>query len=183
MCGGAKHNVGVLHIQKLRAMFWFRQHAGFVFAEDAIAIARHHLVNQIAKHFRQDTPDCGQLPYAAQLLKHVENGIGTCQQSFVRLAVVPDDVDRVEVVGVHAVIRHQRLRKVALQRRKSKTIVCVALEKKLHQVIAESANTVVQNDWIGFDSRQVLELPLIVSLTELTVCELGAVAPARLNLL
>ena len=32
----------------------------------------------------------------------------------------------------------------------------VAFEKKLHQMIAESANTVVKHDWVGLDLGQNL---------------------------
>src|SRR6185295_17646251 len=39
----------LLLIQKLRAMFRLRQHARLVFAEYAITIARHELVNRVTK--------------------------------------------------------------------------------------------------------------------------------------
>ena len=38
-------------------MFRFGQHAGFVFAEYTVAIARNKLVDEIAQHSWQDAPN------------------------------------------------------------------------------------------------------------------------------
>ena len=64
------------------------------------------------------------------------------------LLVVLRYIDRIKVVRVYAVSRHQALRKFALQRRKPETIALISLQQKLNESIAESANTVVENDWV-----------------------------------
>ena len=55
---------------------------------------------------------------------------------------------------VYAVTRQQAMCKFALQRCKSKTIARIAFKQKLNEVIAESANAVVKNDWVGIDVSQ-----------------------------
>ena len=62
-------------IQKLRAMFWLRQHARFVFAENTIAIARHNLVDRIAKPSRQHTTGPCQTPDATELGQQIKDRI------------------------------------------------------------------------------------------------------------
>ena len=70
------------------------------------------------------------------------------------MAVVPDNIYRIEVVRIQAVTLQQAVRKFALQRCKSKTIVSITFQKKLDKMIAKSANAVVKNDWVGVRYRQ-----------------------------
>ena len=135
-------------------MFWIRQHARLVFAEDPIAIARHNFVDCISKPTRQHAADSRQTPNATKLRQHVKDGIRPRQQSFIGELVVLNYIDGVEVMRVYAVTRHQAVCKFALQRRESKTIVSIAFQQKLDEVIAESANAVVKNDWVGIGVRQ-----------------------------
>ena len=134
-------------------MFWLRQHARFVFAENAIAIARHNLIDRIPKSSRQQTTCLRQTPNTTELGQHVKNRIRARQQSFIALVVVFHDIDRVEVVRVYAVTRHQALRKFALQRRKPETIALISFQQELNETVTESANSVVENDWVGVRSR------------------------------
>ena len=56
-------------------MFWRGQHARFVFAENAITIARHDFVDRISKRSRQRASNARHAPDAAELLQHVQNCI------------------------------------------------------------------------------------------------------------
>lgn len=47
-----------------------------------------------------------------------------------------------------------RLPKTTLQRSKTKPVVGVALQNKLHETIAKAANAVVENNRVGFSLRQ-----------------------------
>lgn len=95
-------------------MFWIRQHARLVFAEDPIAIARHHFVDCISKAPRQHAADSCQTPNAAELRQHIKDRIRTRHQSFISSLVVLDYINGVEVMRVYAVTRHQALCKFAL---------------------------------------------------------------------
>ena len=70
------------------------------------------------------------------------------------LLVVLHYINRIKVVRVYAVSRHQALRKFALQRRKPETITLVSLQQKLNETVAKSANAIVENNWVGVRSRQ-----------------------------
>ena len=95
-------------------MFWFRQHARLVFAEDAIAIASHNFIDGVANCSRQHSADYGETPYAAKLRQHVKDRIRTRQQSFIGSLVVLNHIDGVEIVRVQPVARQYALRKFAL---------------------------------------------------------------------
>ena len=95
-------------------MFWIRQHAGFMFAEDPIAIARHHFVDCVSKPSWQHEADSRQTPNAPELPQHIKDCIRPRQQSFIGSLVVLDYIDGVEVVRVYAVSRHQVVRKFGL---------------------------------------------------------------------
>ena len=69
------------------------------------------------------------------------------------MLVVLHYIDRIEVVRVDTVTRHQALRKFALQRRKPETIAPVSLQQKLNETVTEPADAVVENDWVGVRSR------------------------------
>jgi len=72
------------------------------------------------------------------------------QQSFAWLIVVKDHINRVQIAGVNTVPLQQRSGKVTLERRKTKSIVCVSNQKKLVETIAQSANAIVKHNRIGF---------------------------------
>ncbi len=124
-----------------------------MFAEDTIAIKRHKFVDDVAQSSRQHAGDSRQTPNPAQLRQHVQDRIRARQQSFVRSLVVLHYIDGVEVVRIHAMTRHQAIREFALQRSKPKTIFRVTFQQKLNEVVTQSANAVVKNDWIGIGCR------------------------------
>lgn len=135
-------------------MFRFRQHAGIMFAKDSITIARDHPVHRVSQHPRQDAPGSRQFPNAPESPDDVENCVRAHQHALSRFAMINHNVERIEVVRVRPMSLEQRLGKFALQRRKAKPIMDIALQYKLDQTIAESANAVVQNDRFGFGFRQ-----------------------------
>ena len=95
-------------------MFWIRQHARLVFAEDPIAIARHNFVDCISKPTRQHAANSCQTPYATKLGQHIKDRIRTRQQSFIGSLVILNYIDGVEIVRVMAVTSHQAVCKFAL---------------------------------------------------------------------
>ena len=95
-------------------MFWIRQHARLMFAEDPIAIPGYNFVNCISKPTRQHATDSRQTPNATKLSQHVKDGIRPRQQSFIGSFVVPNYIDGVEVMRVYAVTRHQAVCEFAL---------------------------------------------------------------------
>ena len=95
-------------------MFWIRQQARLVFAEDSITIARHHFVDRVSKSSRQYFDDSCQTPNARELRQHVKDCIRPRQQSFIGSLVVLDYINGVEVVRVYPVTRHQVVCKFAL---------------------------------------------------------------------
>ena len=103
-----------LHIQELGAIFWIRQNARLVFAEDSIAITRHNFVDCIAKPPRQYAAGSCQTPNAPELRQHVKDRIRPRQQSFIRSLAVFYYINGVEVVWVYATSCHQVVCKFAL---------------------------------------------------------------------
>lgn len=95
-------------------MFWIRQHAGFMFAKDPIAVARHHFIDCVSKSSRQHADDSCQTPNALELRQHIQDRIRPRQQSLIGSLVVLDYIDGVEVVRVYAMSRHQVVGKFAL---------------------------------------------------------------------
>ena len=114
----------------------------------------HQLVYRVAKCFWQHPSHSRELPDSIQLRQQVKHRIRAKQERFIGLPVVSHDIDSVEVVRIQIVALQQAVRKFALQRGKSKTIVRITFEKKLDEMITESANAVVKNDWVGFGFRQ-----------------------------
>ena len=66
-----------------------------------------------------------------------------------------DDIDGIQIIGVDAVTSQHLPCEVTLQRREAEAVVLVTLEDELNEMIAQSANTIVKNNWIGFSLRQV----------------------------
>ena len=95
-------------------MFWIRQHARLVFAEDPIAVARYHFIDCVSKSSRQHADDSCQTPNAPKFRQHVKDCIRPRQQSFIGSLVVLDYIDGVEVMRVYAVTRHQVVCKFTL---------------------------------------------------------------------
>lgn len=135
-------------------MFRFRQHAGIMFAKDPITIARDHPVHRVTQNSGQDATGSRQLPNTPESLDDVENCIRAHEHTLFRFAIVNHDVERIEVVRVRPMPLEQRLGKFALQRGKEKPIMNIALQNKLDQAIAKSANAIVENNRFGFGFRQ-----------------------------
>jgi len=83
-------------------MFRFRKHAGFLFAENAIAIPGDDFVDCVSKRFRQHAPNAGEAPNTPKLFEHVEDCIRTREESLVGLVMVLHDVDRVQIMRVNS---------------------------------------------------------------------------------
>ena len=126
-----------------------RQHAGFVLAKDLITMAGHKIIKPVSNRPRDNLSEAGKTPNAANLLCEQEECIRLCQQSFVGLSLIEDDVDGVEILMVHAMPLQYRGGKVALQRSKTKTIVTISLQQKLDGAIAKTADAIVENDRVG----------------------------------
>src|SRR5438132_8683582 len=93
-----------------------RQHAGFVLAKDLITMAGHEIIKPVSNRPRDNFSEAGKTPNAANLLCEQKECIRLCQQSFVGLSLIEDDVDSVEILIVEAVPLEQLGRELALQR-------------------------------------------------------------------
>lgn len=65
-----------------------------------------------------------------------------------------DDIDGIKIVGVDAVTSQHLACEVTLQRREAEAVTLVTLEDELNEMIAQSANTIVKNNWISFGFGQ-----------------------------
>ena len=123
----ARHNQ--LNIQEAVTGAGAGKKTGFVASEDAIAVARDEAVFPVAKRPGDNAQEHTEnLPNAAELLHHEQDGVGPNQQVLLGRFVVDDDVDRVEIAGVGAVASQDSGGQSALQRGKAEDGVAVAAE-------------------------------------------------------
>jgi len=93
-----------------------RQHAAFIFAEDAIAVAGDEIVKNIAQTSRHYSPEGREnLPGTTQLTTRAQHGIRSIKDSLCGLLIIFHYVKRVEIPGIDSVSRQYRLGEVALE--------------------------------------------------------------------
>jgi len=126
------------------------QQAGFVFAEHAITITRDYPIHPIPQYPWQNAARARQTPNATERVDHVENCVGAHQHPLSRMPMINHYVEGIEIARVCAMSFEDCLGKFALQRRKTKPVVNIALQNKLNQTVAESADAVVENYRTGF---------------------------------
>ena len=85
-----------------------------MFAENSIAIARDGFVEEVANRLWQYPPNSRQRPNSAQLIEHMQDRVGTREQSLVALLEIFHHVDRVEIVRVVSVTRQHGVGKFTL---------------------------------------------------------------------
>ena len=145
-----KSGLPPLHVQKSILVFLFGQKTAIASTEDAVAIACNYLVTPLAKPPGKDSQqDRCHAPAPTDLSQHGDDGIGTQQEAFLRLAAGFDEVHRVEVERIEGVTAQDSGREIALQGGEAESTIDVAPQAELHQSVAESANPVIKKDRRG----------------------------------
>lgn len=148
--GIAIHASALDGVEELPLVFFLRQRTGIVFAEDSVTVAGDQIVSPIAKPSRQQPQRKRKtLPDAAQFMQDEDYSVGPGRELLVRLVVVQDHIDGVQVARIGAESFENAACELALQRGKAETIVRIALQNKLNEPVAQAANAVVKNDRIG----------------------------------
>ena len=100
----------------------------------------------------------------AQLTPGTKDGIRPLQQSLIRLFVVLNNVQCIEIFWIEAVPAQDLVSEVTLKRGKAQPTLLITLEQKLDQRIAEPANTIVEKNGatIGHQDSAKVDLPLAV---------------------
>jgi hypothetical protein len=146
--------VRTLKIEETVADVFARERANVVAPEDTIAVVGNDAVSRVAKRaWKPRQQAARETPEGAELAEDEANGVGARTQQFVRLAVVDDHVDRVEIGGIYAVPSEDFSGEVALQRGELKDGAVIAAKNELDEAVAESADTVVQEDGVGHGLR------------------------------
>jgi hypothetical protein len=92
-----------------------REHAAFIFAEDAIAVAGDEIVKDISQTSRHySTEGREKLPDTTQLTTGAQHGIRSIKDSLRGLLIIYHYVKRVEIPGIDSVSRQYRGGEVAL---------------------------------------------------------------------
>src|SRR5256885_3305450 len=140
----------ISEVEELATVPFVRNLTGLIFSEKLITIARDEVVGFVSKPARQQLHDGGEgAPNSTQLLEYLNRSIGAGYQTFVGLRIVRQQVHRVQNLWVNSVPFENLAGKLTLQSGKTEAVVSVAPEDKLVKAIAESANTVIEDDWIG----------------------------------
>ena len=99
-----RRRVRTLKVEETVAEVCARERAGVVAPQDAIPVVGNAAVSPVAKRARKPRQQAArETPEPAELAEDVANGVGARTQRFVRLPVVDEDVDRVEIGGIYAV--------------------------------------------------------------------------------
>ena len=86
---GAKTERAILHIEEAVAILRARQHAAFEAAEKAVPVAGDEAIRRIAQNpGEQLEEEAEELPDSAELFQDEEDGVGTCEETFVQLAFI-----------------------------------------------------------------------------------------------
>lgn len=65
--------------------------------------------------------------------------------------MVDDDIKRIQIAGVDAVMGEDAGGESTLQPRKTKIRIVIAAENELDEAVAESADTIVEKDRVGHE--------------------------------
>jgi hypothetical protein len=134
-------------IQKSISIFCFGQKAAIAFTEDTVAIVGNYVVSPIAKPPGDDSQQRrSERPRSAYLLQNRNDRVRARRKPFLGPAAFFDEVHGIQIAGIEAVTSQDFGCEVALQRCIMEAPVRISLQAELHQTVAESANSVVEND-------------------------------------
>ena len=138
-------------VEKFAAVSFVWNLAGLEFAKKLITVARDQVVGFVSEPARQQLHDRGDsAPDSAQFCEYLNRSVGAGCQTFVGLRIVQQQVHRIQSLWVDSVSLEDIARELTLQSGKPEAVGLVALEDKLIEAIAESANTVIEDDRIGY---------------------------------
>lgn len=83
------------------------------------------------------------------MIEDEADGVRAGKDVFVRQVVVEDNVNRIEASGVGAVAGKDAGGERALQRGEAENGTAVTAKNELDETVAESADTVVEEEWVG----------------------------------
>jgi hypothetical protein len=133
-------------------------------AENAVAVSRDQVVERVAEEPRDELQnECAGPPEASELFKDEDDCVGSGEQGFIREIVVKDNVDRIQVSRVGAVSGQNALGERALERGKQKRTLAITAEGELDEVVAESADAIVEEDGRGHGILTTLALRKVLS--------------------
>jgi hypothetical protein len=93
--------------------------------------------------------ECGEARQSSQLAKNEDHSLGPREQAFVRPFIVVHDIDRVQSDRIRAVASEDTGSKGALQGSETEDRFAITAEDQLNEAVAESTNTVVEEDRWG----------------------------------
>ena len=138
-----------LLVEESVALAGIGQRADIELAEDLVAIAGNNLVQDVANHPRQYSPEeTTNAPAPSEFAEDVGHGIGAGDESFLGLLVVRDDVERLEIDSIGSITTENLSGERALQRGEAEEILAIMLEGELDEAVAESAKAVVEEDGV-----------------------------------
>ncbi len=114
--------------------------------EDSIAPSRHHPVDRIAEDPGNDSEDVDGAIDPARGGDREDSGITSIQPPSARPVVVRDDQDGGQRVRLMAVLLEDFRSQGPLQGGEAELVLTVNPEQKLHEMIAQTAHAVVENE-------------------------------------
>jgi len=143
-------DVAFLRVKEPRAVAGIGEGAGVELAEDRIAITCNEVVDGVAEGTRDHTAHrCCDSPNAAEGCKDKDGGVGASQETFGGLLWVDDQVDGLERCSGRAMALENLCGERALEGGEAEDRGVIATEDELDETVAESANTVVEEDRVG----------------------------------
>ena len=131
---------------------------GVVASKNAVTVAGDEAIGRVAEGTRNKLErECERAPDSAEVLEDEEDGVRAEEQRFVGLVVVDDEVDRIEVGRIRAVADKDAGGQRTLQRGEAEDGAAIAAEDESDQPVAETADTVVEEDGRRHGSRPVDE--------------------------
>lgn len=139
-------------------------------AKPLVAIRRNQVVNGVAQQSRENLPGQGKrAPDSAEFRENERHRIRAVQQAFRRPVWIYDNVKSIQFVGAPPIPFKNLAREGALQCSESKKSVTIVPEHKLHQAVAQPANTVIQQNRIGTVFQDALSQSYCMELHDIDV--------------
>jgi hypothetical protein len=117
-------------------MFNTRQNALFMFAKDAVAVAREAVVTRIQERVGQYSEDSGQLPWTAERLENKQAGACPFHQYCRFRVIVRDDNKGIEINWISLVLPQYRLPSGTLKGSESEVRQLVVFQNKRIEPVA-----------------------------------------------
>jgi hypothetical protein len=93
--------------------------------------------------------ECGEARRSFQLAENEDHSLGPREQAYVRPFIVEHDIDRIQSDRIRAVAREYTGSKGALQGSETEDRFAITAENELNEAVAESTDTVVEEDRWG----------------------------------